>query len=147
MAKPKNCRVMCPDIGRPKMLFDTEAKALNFIKFNGEEITDDTSKLRVYWCDACCGYHISSHKPKKWDDGRRTEKLIKAYKKDIKKTDKISKVDGTIEAIEYYSQIPKEVTNNKELKTWFKSLNIENPRVIDCFYKMVYENRPKLKNN
>lgn len=47
------------------MLFDTEEKAKNFIKFNGEELTDDASKLRVYWCDACGGYHISSHEPKK----------------------------------------------------------------------------------
>lgn len=27
MAKPNKCRVMCPDIGRQKMLFDTEEKA------------------------------------------------------------------------------------------------------------------------
>lgn len=73
MAKPNKCRVMCPDIGRQKMLFDTEEKAKNFIKFNGEELTDDASKLRVYWCDACGGYHISSHEPKKSDDGRRTK--------------------------------------------------------------------------
>ena len=65
MAKPNKCRVMCPDIGRQKMLFDTEEKAKNFIKFNGEELTNDASKLRVYWCDACGGYHISSHEPKK----------------------------------------------------------------------------------
>lgn len=29
--KPKN-RVMCPDCGRSKMLFETETKANNFIK-------------------------------------------------------------------------------------------------------------------
>lgn len=81
MPKPNKCRVMCPDIGRQKMLFETEVKAKNFIKFNGEELTDDISKLRVYWCDACGGYHISSHELKKSDDGRRTKNLIKAYKK------------------------------------------------------------------
>ena len=35
MTKPNKFRVMCPDIGRQKMLFDTEEKAKNFIKFNG----------------------------------------------------------------------------------------------------------------
>lgn len=136
---------MCPDIGRPKMLFDTEAKALNFIKFNGEELTDDTSKLRVYWCNACGGYHISSHKPKKWDDGRRTEKLIEAYRKDLKEGGKFYKLDDTLEAGKYFPQIPKEVTNNEELKRWFRSLNIKNPRVINSFYEMVYKNCPELK--
>lgn len=145
MSKPNKCRVMCPDIGRPKMLFDTEAKALNFIKFNGEELKGDASKLRVYWCPACGGYHISSHKPKKWDDGRRTEKLIKAYRKDLKEGGKFSKLDGTLEAGKYFPQIPKEVTNNEELKRWFRNLNIKNPRVINSFYEMVYKNRPELK--
>ena len=61
MCKPKN-RVMCPDCGREKMLFETEKKAKLFIEYNWESITDDKDKLRVYYCPACCGYHISSHK-------------------------------------------------------------------------------------
>lgn len=145
MSKPNKCRVMCPDIGRQKMLFETEEKAKNFIKFNGEELTDDTSKLRVYWCDACCGYHISSHELKKSDDGRRTEKLIEAYRKDQENGGKFFKLDATIEAGKYFPQIPKEVTNNEELKRWFRNLKIKNPRVINSFYEMVYKNRPELK--
>ena len=147
MSKPNKCRVMCPDIGRQKMLFETEEKAKGFIKFNGEELTDDISKLRVYWCDACGGYHISSHKLKKSDDGRRTKNLIKAYKKDLKEGSKFDKLDGALEAGKYFPQIPKEVTNNEELKRWFRSLNIKNPRVINSFYEMVYKNRPELKHN
>ena len=79
MAKPKN-RVWCPDCGRPKILFDSEKAANLFIKYNGEELTDDVSNLRVYYCPACCGYHISSHKKKGNYDA--TEKLIAAYHKD-----------------------------------------------------------------
>ena len=37
--KPKN-RVFCYDCGRPKLLFETEKKALNFIKFNADEINE-----------------------------------------------------------------------------------------------------------
>ena len=131
---------MCPDIGRSKMLFDTEAKARNFIKFNGEEITDDTSKLRVYWCAACGGYHISSHEHKKSDDGRRTKNLIKAYERQ----NGTSEISDIIEAGKYYQQIPDTVTNNNGLKKWVKSIKMK-PSVIGQFYKIAYENRPELK--
>lgn len=80
--KPKN-RVMCPDCGRQKLLFETEKKAETFIKFNGNEISDNPSKLRVYYCPACCGYHISS---KQHYDGydHRTEKMLERYYRDKK---------------------------------------------------------------
>ena len=130
MSKPNKCRVMCPDIGRSKMLFETEVKAKNFIKFNGEELTDDTSKLRVYWC------------LKKSDDGRRTKNLIKAYEKQ----NGTSEVNDIIEAGKFYQQIPDSVTNNKELKKWVHSMKMR-PSVFGHFYKITYENRPELKHN
>ena len=42
--KPKN-RVMCPDCGKSKMLFETEKKAENFIKWNGDKLDRIESKL------------------------------------------------------------------------------------------------------
>lgn len=47
---------MCPAIHRPKMLFGTETEALNFIKFNKSEVGN---YLRSYYCEACCGWHIT----------------------------------------------------------------------------------------
>ena len=41
MSKPTRNRVMCPDCKRMKMLFETESKARDFIKFNGNEIESD----------------------------------------------------------------------------------------------------------
>ena len=79
MCKPKN-RVLCPDCGREKMLFETEKKANLFIEYNWESLTDDKDKLRVYYCPGCCGYYISSHKYK--GDNRNTERLINNYNKD-----------------------------------------------------------------
>ena len=79
MCKLKN-RVLCPDCGREKMLFETEKKAKLFIEYNWESLTDDKNKLRIYYCPACCGYHISSHKYK--GDNRNTERLINNYNKD-----------------------------------------------------------------
>lgn len=76
--KPNKCRIMCPDCGRAKMQFSTEKAAQLFIKFNGADISDNVEELRVYYCNACCCYHISS-KPfnKKYEE--HTNNLINAY--------------------------------------------------------------------
>lgn len=80
--KPKN-RVMCPDCGKQKMLFDSQKEAENFIKFNGKDINTHGGQLRVYYCPACCGYHISSKKHKASYD-HSTERLIGAYRQNVK---------------------------------------------------------------
>lgn len=61
--KPKN-RVYCHDCGRFKMLFETEKKAMTFIKFNADELmqTNGYVPLRAYYCEACCGWHLTSSK-------------------------------------------------------------------------------------
>lgn len=69
---------MCPECGRAKMLFETESKAKNFIKFNSDDIYHE-NELRPYFCPACGGYHISSKKYKDSYD-TATDRLIKAYK-------------------------------------------------------------------
>jgi predicted RNA-binding Zn-ribbon protein involved in translation (DUF1610 family) len=79
MSKPKN-RVMCPDCGRQKILFESESKANNFIKWNKDEI-ENGDKLRSYYCPACCGWHISHQKFHKDMEGR-TDKLIENYNKE-----------------------------------------------------------------
>ena len=138
MSKPNKCRVLCPNIGRQKMLFETESKANNFIKFNGSEITDDVSKLRVYWCSACGGYHITSHEKGKNDD-KRTDKLISAYKKD----NNGSTVQDIIKANNIFNQIPKEINNHKSFKEWVKKQQLEG-RVKEQLNKLVHERRPEL---
>lgn len=82
MSKPKN-RIMCPDCGRQKMLFESETKANNFIKWNKDEIPYG-DKLRAYFCSACCGWHISHQKFHKDMEGH-TNKLIEAYHQQLKK--------------------------------------------------------------
>lgn len=72
--KPKH-RIMCPDCGREKILFESESKANNFIKFNSAEIGNS---LRSYYCPACCGWHVSSKQYSPKYDGR-TDKLIRDY--------------------------------------------------------------------
>ena len=56
--KPKN-RVYCPDCQRQKMKFNSEREAHDFIKWNKENF-DEKIPSRIYWCEACCGYHITA---------------------------------------------------------------------------------------
>ena len=79
---------MCPDCKRQKMLFDTREQAINFIKFNGDDIDTHGGVLRPYYCPACCGYHITSKEYNEKYEGR-TDKLIKAYKRSKPKKNKI----------------------------------------------------------
>jgi hypothetical protein len=60
------------------MFFESESKAKNFIKWNGDEIDTHGGELRPYYCPACCGWHISS-KPHVEQYDHRTEELIGAY--------------------------------------------------------------------
>lgn len=95
MCKPKN-RIMCPDCGRQKMLFESEAKANNFIKFNKDTINNG-DKLRAYYCPACCGWHISHQKFHKDMEGR-TDKMIEAYN-DLKKKNRNPHINEIIDEI------------------------------------------------
>lgn len=74
--KPKN-RVYCNACGRSKMLFETEKKALLFIKFNSDEILVDNvvTPTRAYYCESCMGWHVTHIK-----DGNKIEQRIEEGK-------------------------------------------------------------------
>ena len=48
------------------MLFETKAKADNFIKFNSSEMMEESGKapIRSYYCEICGGYHVTSNNSK-----------------------------------------------------------------------------------
>lgn len=60
--RPTKNHYFCPLCSRTKMLFQTEAKANNFLRYNAEEIFEETGKkpIRAYYCMACCGWHVTS---------------------------------------------------------------------------------------
>ena len=62
------------------MLFETEAKAQRFIDFNKDTIKHG-DKLRVYYCEACGGFHITHLQYSKKFEGK-TDRLIAAYQRD-----------------------------------------------------------------
>ena len=64
--KPTKNKVFCKNCDRTKMLFETERKAENFMKFNSEEIQEESgySPQRSYYCLFCGGWHVTSLKDK-----------------------------------------------------------------------------------
>jgi len=60
--KPTRNRVYCIGCKHQKMLFESQAKADNFIKYNRDEIASLTNKVpsRSYYCSFCCGWHVTS---------------------------------------------------------------------------------------
>ena len=102
--KPTKNKVMCFDCGRNKMLFETEKKALNFIKFNADDIEDNSGKrpIRAYYCDSCCGWHVTSSSETSKRKITRTNRVIGLYHK-AKENEKIMNenyIENTIKQIE-----------------------------------------------
>ena len=64
--KPKKNQIFCVACGRPKMLFETEAEAQAFIRFNSGDILKVSRKapVRSYYCQLCGGYHVTSNNSK-----------------------------------------------------------------------------------
>lgn len=61
--KPTKNRVYCYGSQRSKMLFESKAKADNFIAYNSEGIMEENGKapVRSYYCELCGGYHVTSN--------------------------------------------------------------------------------------
>lgn len=74
--------VYCRDCGRKKLLFATEEKAVNFMKFNNDAILSARSHapVRPYFCVACGGYHLTSiENSENCEKAGLTEQIIDAY--------------------------------------------------------------------
>lgn len=92
------------------MQFETESAAKRFIQFNGADITDKPEHLRVYYCPACCCYHITSKKENRWYK-RNTDRLLEAYNS-VKQTRKnvksmTQKTKEKVEIVERITEIVK----------------------------------------
>lgn len=123
---------MCPDCMKPKMLFETERKAQDFIRWNADDMEYGGEQLRAYYCPACCGWHISSHEHRE-DYDRRTDKLIEAYHKS-KEARKVHRkemwLSGNIDAVkqkavEIFDSLP-EVQFKSQLKMYLKDYFVEH---------------------
>lgn len=77
--KPTKNKIFCLSCRRPKMLFETQAKADNFILYNKDEIEEENGKapVRSYYCRLCGGWHVTSSQSEeiKARAERREEKI------------------------------------------------------------------------
>jgi hypothetical protein len=78
--KPTKSRMYCHDCGRLKTNFETEKKAMTFIKFNQEEISSESgySPMRAYFCISCNAWHVTS-KAEKPGLKSKTERVLDFY--------------------------------------------------------------------
>ena len=77
--KPSKNSVFCYGCRRSKMLFETQSKADNFIKFNKDVILEENGKapVRSYFCTFCNGYHVTSNPSVEAGEHLNTEDEIK----------------------------------------------------------------------
>jgi hypothetical protein len=70
--KPSKSLIYCYACKRRKMLFREQSEADNFIKYNHGGILEENGKapVRSYYCELCCGYHVTSN-PSVEDGERR----------------------------------------------------------------------------
>lgn len=92
--KPKH-QVFCPELGRKKLLFESEAKADRYLEFNKSEIQAENGYApeRCYYCVLCGGWHTTSmsNAPKNYS---RTESIVNAHKKSLAQREKKAKRDS-----------------------------------------------------
>lgn len=95
--KPTHNKVFCYGCRKHKMLFETQAKADNFIRYNSEGIMEENGKapVRSYYCEMCGGYHVTSNPSSEVGErlNQRDHQLIQnlnAYKKDTAETKALS---------------------------------------------------------
>lgn len=73
-------RIYCRECGRSKLLFESEKKALTFIRFNADEIEVENGHkpVRAYYCECCGGWHTTSMKKRPYNL-TRLENVIETY--------------------------------------------------------------------
>ena len=105
--KPTNNRMFCIGCGRAKMLFESQSKADNFIKFNKDEIASSSVKTpsRSYYCTFCCGWHVTSIEDEEFAASRDkqdedTWEFIESLRKKGATGNKKVKSEKTLEEIE-----------------------------------------------
>jgi hypothetical protein len=82
--KPTKNQFYCNDCGKIKMRFETEKNANTFLKFNADEIEEQSGHrpIRSYYCIACNSWHITSKKDIK-NLKSKTEVVLEIYKMEM----------------------------------------------------------------
>ena len=97
--KPKNL-IFCIGCQKSKMLFESKAKADNFIKYNSKDIYEEKGKapVRSYYCEMCGGFHVTSNPSEKAGEklNQRDQKVISQVELGIKESEKYGSLQQSI---------------------------------------------------
>lgn len=151
--KPIKNKVFCKDCGRTKMLFETEKKAENFIRFNKEEIETESGygPQRCYYCLFCGGWHTTSIKEK--IGLSKNEQLLEQFKEEKEKKMVTQKENSTKKNVaeeqnnkikDLESQI-KEMEPSQKEKFLSDSINNLNNEIDHILNSSDDTNKKKLK--
>lgn len=146
--KPKNNRIFCIGCHHSKMLFATQAKADNFIKFNSEDIAAHSSKVpsRSYYCSFCCGWHVTSidddNLAKERDE--RDAMVWEAIKTKVKKQAAVSESQTAI--IPKRKKLPA-TTEGYHIKRMLLDTDSLSLKIINAMLRTDYEAAENLIND
>lgn len=137
--KPKN-RIYCRSCGRSKMLFETEKKALTFLKFNQDEILEENEVApeRAYYCESCMGWHVTHIKDGTEIELRMKKKItefneLEKWRKEQSKEQKLKLAQKRNELAPQYQEHNNNIYNESlallnEAKTLFQEGHIKEAR-------------------
>lgn len=112
--KPTRNRVYCNAIHRTKMLFESQEKADNFIRFNAGEIGEDDENeyvpIRSYYCPSCGGWHVTHHS-------------------ETRKQQRIDNIQEAAYQLEKFIESLKQTYTNQEWKKWESQMETANEAV------------------
>lgn len=97
--------IFCPACQRPKMQFPTEGKANRFLKYNTDEILEESGRapIRSYYCPMCCAWHVTST-PESYSevlDSRDRHKMKLLHSHEISDT-KSAKINQLLDSAKIY---------------------------------------------
>lgn len=105
--KPTKNRFFCRACGKAKMLFETERQALNYIRFNSEEVTEENghAPVRAYYCNVCMGWHVTSNRNEEHFMGwkSKAEMAVDSFIKQKETKQEIAKTKMFNDGIEFYA--------------------------------------------
>jgi len=149
--KPTKNIVFCMNCQRSKMLFETEKKAENFIKFNSELIKSENGKApeRSYFCVFCNGWHITSMKEvfgltknEKLLEEKLKVKTEQTQKKESIKNNGIEQIDKIRTELEIIIAEMDISQRNEYIINYINALNAE---INDRLYSDNENNKSELK--
>lgn len=147
--KPIKSRIYCPECGRQKILFETEKKALNFIKFNSEEIEEESGRapIRAYYCEFCGGWHVTSSTHYS-ESKTSANAFIKAYNQDIQitsiKSEKASLEEQIQKQVDSIIEVLQKLSYDVAQGIYTEKQAMEMTTELWDFFKVYVYKKPKI---